>query len=140
MIPRRWFLPDEPRLLPGHRWVNIGLRTLHLIGLCGLGAGFLYAGVDDTWRVYLHLAVWSGVGLSLLFIWSDGVWLLQLQGQVIVVKVVLLGVALAAPDWRAPLFVAVIVLSGVVSHAPARVRHLIVLSGGDSEWSKKKRR
>ncbi len=134
---RRWFLPAEPRQLRGQRWLNIGLRTLHLIGLSGLGAGFLYPGTDESWRFFFHLAVWSGLALSLLFIWSDGVWLLQLQGQVIVAKIVLLSVAFATPDLRMPLFVLVIVLSAVVSHAPSRIRHIKVFGGGPSDLSKR---
>lgn len=119
----RWLFPDESRFFPGQRWTNISLRTLHLIGLAGLGAGFLYAAADQSWRFYLYLTSLSGLGLMLISIWSNGIWLLQLRGQAILFKLLLLGLILIWPAWKMPLLLAVIVISGIVSHAPANVRY-----------------
>ena len=118
-----WLFPAESRFFPGQRWTNIGLRTLHLIGIAGLGAGFLYAAADDSWRLYLYLASLSGLGLTLISIWSNGIWLLQLRGQAILFKLLLLAMIPLWPQWRLPLFLAVLVISGLISHAPASVRY-----------------
>lgn len=120
---RSLIFPKESRYLPGQRWINIGLRTLHLIGVAGLGAGFLYAAADQQWRLYLDLALVSGLVLSLLFVYSNGIWLFQVRGQAILLKVGLLGMMPLVPDLRPPLFLALIVISGVVAHAPASVRY-----------------
>ncbi|HHH39828.1 MAG TPA: hypothetical protein ENK50_09670 [Sedimenticola sp.] len=123
MTAGKVLFPDHSRFFPGQRWVNIGLRTLHLLGVAGLGAGFLYAAADDAWRPYLWLTLASGAGLSLISIWNQGVWLLQLRGQAILLKLLLLGLIPLWPAWKLPLFVAVILISGVISHAPGKVRY-----------------
>ena len=47
---KQLLFPAESRFLPGQRWVNILLRTLHLIGIAGLGGGFFYPSEGDLWR------------------------------------------------------------------------------------------
>jgi len=126
---RRWLFPAQSRFFPGQRWTNITLRTLHLIGLAGLGAGFLYAAADESWRVYLYLTSLSGLGLMLISIWSNGIWLLQLRGQAILFKLFLLLLIIVWPGWRMPLLIAVIVISGIISHAPARIRYYSLYHG-----------
>ena len=126
---RSWLFPAKSRILPGHRWLNIGLRTLHLLGIAGLGAGFLYAGVDEAWRDYYGLTLLSGLGLSLLFLWSNGIWLIQLRGQLIFLKIGLLAVIPLWPEATLPLFVSVILISGVISHAPGDLRYFSLYHG-----------
>ena len=121
--------PEESRYFPGQRWCNIGLRTLHLLGISGLGGGFLYPGLESDWLGYLYLTTFSGIGLTLIFIWSNGIWLLQLRGQAILLKILLLALMPLWPELRLPLFVLVIVISGVISHAPAKVRYYSPLYG-----------
>lgn len=48
---KRAFFPVEPRYLPGNRWLNVGLRTLHLVGIAGIGGDYFYVSQDDTWRM-----------------------------------------------------------------------------------------
>ena len=121
--------PPNSRFFPGQRWANICLRTLHLIGVAGLGGGFLYPAAGEDWRIYLDLVVWSGVGLVAIAIWNNGIWLLQLCGQAVILKLLLLALIPFYPDLRLPLLLAVIVISGVVSHAPAGVRHFSIIHG-----------
>jgi hypothetical protein len=116
-------LPRRSRYFRGQRWVNIGLRTLHLIGIAGLGAGFLYVGVDQSWRLYLLLTLLSGTGLILISIWNNGIWLLQLRGQAVLLKLLLLGLIPLWPGLKLPLFIGVLLISGLISHAPANVRY-----------------
>jgi hypothetical protein len=120
---RATLFPNRSRFLPGHRWINIILRTLHLIGITGLGAGFLYSGVDDSWQSYLHLTLSSGFLLLMLSVWSNGIWLVQLRGQLIILKLILLLVAMLLPDLKFGLILLLIALSSVVSHAPGDIRY-----------------
>ena len=116
------FLPPPPRSFPGQRWLNIGLRGLHLVGVAGVAGGFLFGLPRESWMVYWHLAGVTGVLMSLIYLWIDVDWITQLKGQVIVLKVILLWLGLAWPAAQAPIFVVVILLSAFFAHAPAKVR------------------
>ncbi|MCP3668451.1 MAG: hypothetical protein GY696_39205 [Gammaproteobacteria bacterium] len=115
--------PDATRFFRGQRWVNIGLRTLHLVGLAGLGAGFLYAAADLSWQLYYKITLYSGLGLMLIAIWNHGVWLLQLRGQAILFKLLLLLLMPLFPGWEKTILLLIILISGVISHAPGKVRY-----------------
>lgn len=116
--------PPEPRFFPGQRWINIGLRGLHLLGVAGMGAGFLVPGVADGIGLpYLVLTLATGVAMTLIDAWSDRFWLVQLSGQAVLLKLLVLGLIPLWPAAGPALFVAVILLSAVVSHAPAWLRH-----------------
>ncbi len=123
MTLKAQFFPQESRFLPGQRWLNVLFRTTHLVGLGGLGAGFLYPAVDQSWQLYLYLTLSSGVGLSLISIYSNGIWLIQLRGQVVFLKLLLLALMEPFPEMKAELFILIILLSGWIAHAPARVRY-----------------
>ncbi|MES9936993.1 MAG: hypothetical protein ABW153_11150 [Sedimenticola sp.] len=123
MVPRSIIFPRQSRIVPGERWLNVFLRTLHLVGMVGLGAGFLYAAADDTWRLYLQLTLASGFALVLISVYTNGIWLVQLRGQMILLKLLLLAMAFWWPDWKLLLFILVVVISGWIAHAPARVRY-----------------
>jgi len=123
MPVRSLLFPKKSRLLPGHRWLNIALRSLHLVGIAGLGAGFLYSSQSEAWRIYLDITLVSGVLLTLLAIWSNASWLLQLRGQAILLKLLLLVFASYWSAAETPLFILVILISGIIAHAPGNVRY-----------------
>ena len=138
---RHLIFPRESRFFPGQRWVNIGLRILHLIGVAGLGAGFLYPAADDTWQLYYSVTLYSGLGLSTLYTWTNGIWLVQLRGQAILLKLLLLALIPYLPGMEIPLFLLVVVISGLISHATSNVRYYSLVhrrrmesfyQGGDS--------
>ncbi len=123
----RLLFPPEPRLFPGQRWLNIGLRTVHLVGVAGIGGAYLYAVDEALWLPYWLLAIGAGVALSLVYIASSAVWLLQLKGLAIALKLLLLFAAWRLPQWRAELFIGVVVISALIAHAPGRVRGFLWL-------------
>jgi hypothetical protein len=123
--------PSQARYFPGLRWLNISLRSLHLVGMAGMGGSYFFStGLEpllDFWLITLL----SGVAMVLLSIWSNGRWLLQLRGWVILFKLLLLwllpwldGVIANGGAWG---FVVIILLSSVIAHAPARVRYYFVV-------------
>ncbi|MBK1725322.1 hypothetical protein [Thiocystis violacea] len=118
----RVLFPIRPRAFPGERWLNIALRSLHLLGVAGIGGWYLLGVSTSQVGLYGPLALGSGVALACLYLWSSAAWLFQLKGLVIVLKVGLLGLALLLPAWRAELFVLVVLLSGLIAHAPGEVR------------------
>ena len=113
---------DSQRQLPGQRWINIALRSAHLVGVTGIGGGFLLDVDDSFWMGYWWLAISTGVLLSLLYLWINPLWAIQLKGMAIIGKLVLLGIGVAVPDWRATMFVLVVLVSAFIAHAPGSVR------------------
>lgn len=103
--------------------MNISLRTLHLIGLAGIGSGLLYPAQAGASNSYLYLTLASGFTLSLISIWSNAVWLVQLRGQAIILKLLLLALILIWPEAGSWLLIIVIIISGYISHAPGDVRY-----------------
>lgn len=122
---KKALFPVKPRLFPGQRWLNIILRSLHLIGVAGIAGGFLFVLEEARWLTFWHLTLATGVMLSLLYIWSSAIWLLQLKGIAIILKLLLLALAFRLPEWRSELFIAVIAISGFIAHAPGVIRGYI---------------
>lgn len=124
MISKRFpgLFPEAARYFPGQRWVNIGLRAAHLIGVAGIAGGFLFDLPEDAWAAYWTLTLASGIALSLLYLWSTLDWLFELKGLAIIVKMALLALAVHQPALRAEVFALVIVISAFSAHAPARIR------------------
>ena len=119
----RTFFPINSRDFPGQRWVNISLRTLHLIGIAGLGGAYLYAVPQELWQPYLWLTLSSGIGLVCVSLYSSAIWLLQLRGQLILFKLILLGLILQWPALNWGVGMMVIAISSVIAHAPGNLRY-----------------
>jgi hypothetical protein len=119
-----WLFPARKRDFPGKRWVKIGLRSLHLVGLAGVGGAYLYAAAVEAWFPYLLLTLATGLAMMLLEIWGHGLWLLQMRGLAIVFKLLLLALSMVAPAaLDPPLVITVILISGIIAHAPGRLRY-----------------
>jgi len=121
------------------RWTKISLRSLHLVSVAGVGGGILF-GLDKTvWVNYWWLALASGVLMMAIDIVSNPVWLVQVRGLVIYLKLVMLAVMGAFPQWAGMLLLMVIILSSVISHAPGNLRYYsiyhkkVILSSNDSK-------
>ena len=121
--------PDNPRPLPGKRYISLTLRGLHLVGVAGTAGLFLYDLPFERWSLYGLLALATGTLMMLIEIWGDGVWLFQLRGQAVLVKLVLLAVALIWPTLAAPCFIAVVLISAFFSHAPGKIRYYSLWHG-----------
>ena len=126
---RPLLFPSERRSFTGRRWANVLLRTLHLIGTAGVGGGYLYGAPKEAWLPYLALTIASGFGLIFIEIWASAIWLIQLCGIAILIKVGLLVCVKCFDGYEAYLLVLSIVISGITSHAPGRVRHFSIFHG-----------
>ncbi|MGH1460606.1 MAG: hypothetical protein ACRBB6_01070 [Neptuniibacter sp.] len=119
-----WLFPQEKRVIPYKRWFSISLRTLHLIGVAGLAGAYLYDQPYSSWWFYLVATVCSGFVMAAMEIYCDAIWLLQIRGTAIGLKLILLSTAI----WwfnqpAASIYFTVIIISGIVSHAPGRLRY-----------------
>lgn len=106
---------------PGYKWMQGGLRGVHIAAVAAL-AGWFSGAPGFGWAPPLVLA--SGLALLALELWAHPGYLWQLTGLHIIVKFILLGAALVLEAWRWPVFWVVILLSSVISHAPGWARHL----------------
>ena len=123
------FFPPAKRLFPGQRWVKIALRTFHLIGMCGLGGGLFLPFPPSLLTPSMTLLVATGTAMVAVELWSNGVWLIQVRGLAIMMKIVLLMLIFVTKEWAEPLLLSIIVLSGVISHAPGDVRYYSLFHG-----------
>lgn len=119
---RRLF-PVAGRSFACMRWLNIALRTLHLVGVAGLAGAYLYPVPRPLWEPYLWLSVISGGGLVALALYGNAVWLVQMRGLLILLKLLLLGSMLWWPALALESGLGVIVLSAVIAHAPGKLRY-----------------
>lgn len=117
--------PEDKRGFRGKRWVNISLRSLHLVGLLGTGSGILFSLPDAIWQNYLWLLVSTGSLMVAIELWTSAVWLVQLRGLSTVFKLCLLA-ALPLTEHDAFILILVVLISGVFAHAPANVRYYSV--------------
>lgn len=118
---RLWLIKRD---FPGKRWVSILLRTAHLIGIAGLAGLYLFGLPAQTYQGYLLLAVLSGALMVVKEIYCNPVWLMQLRGQAIIIKLALLSLGWwLASSPEAGIYLTVIIISGIVAHAPGKVRY-----------------
>lgn len=125
-----WLIPQHKRSLPGKRWISIILRSLHLVGIAGLAGAYLFSQPESVWLPYLVVGVGSGVLMVAKELYVDAIWLYQLRGQLVLFKLVLL---LTGIYWfaqpQAWIYILVILVSGVISHAPGKVRYYSIIYG-----------
>ncbi|WP_027854718.1 hypothetical protein [Marinobacterium litorale] len=126
---KRTLFPESSRTLPGKRYISLTLRGLHLVGVAGVAGLFLFQLPFEQWRFYGLLALVSGVLMMAVEIWGDGVWLFQLRGQAVLLKLVLLAVALIWPGTAAFNFVLIVLISAFFSHAPGKIRYYSLWHG-----------
>jgi hypothetical protein len=119
----RLIFPAANRTFLGKRWVRICLRTLHLIGTAGVGGGFLYHSPREAWIPYLSLTIISGFGIFLIEVWTNAIWIIQIRGVAVLIKLALLSCLHFYQEWATPALVLSIVISGLISHAPGDVRY-----------------
>lgn len=129
MILKTIFFPEQSRGFPGKRWIDIVLRTIHLIGLLGLAGGVLFQAAHELWFPYLLATILSGLAMITISIWSNGKWILQNRGLAIIIKMLVLLLLPVFPNFELALLVIVVAISGISSHAPARFRYYSILHG-----------
>ena len=105
------------------RWSKISLRTLHLLALAGVGGGVLFGLEKGLWINYWWLAMASGALMMLMDVISNPVWLVQVRGVVIYVKLILLACLGLYPEWDSFILAVIIIISAIISHAPGKLRY-----------------
>ena len=112
-------LPDNS----ARRLTKVIVRTIHLIGVAGLFGGAMMGSFESG---YITLTIASGVILTLMEAWSGPIWFVHLRGIALYLKLLLLLPIHFDPDMAIPCLVAVIAISGLMSHAPGWIRYFSV--------------
>ena len=105
------------------RWIKISLRTLHLISVAGVGGGILFGLEQSLWVGYWWLALVSGALIIAIDVIPNPVWVVQVRGLVILLKLILLAFLGSEPSIDRLLLIIIIVMSAVISHAPGNLRY-----------------
>jgi len=108
----------------GKRWLKIAFRTLHLIGFAGV---FASAISSHPQPIFWAITIISGLGLLILDALSNFVWFVQMRAITIYVKAALLYGLYVTPDYAMLWRILIIVISGVISHAPSSLRYYSVV-------------
>jgi hypothetical protein len=106
---------------PFLRWLNVGLRGVHLATVIGLGAAVLGAPLSLP-----HQALgvfFSGFAMFFLDLLGKPRLLLEWSGAAMVIKLAVVAWMALDADLRLPLFWAIVVWSAIFAHAPASFRH-----------------
>ncbi len=111
------------------RIAKTSLRAFHILGVTGAGGGVLLRVPEEEWISYWWLAMATG---SILLLWElrrDWRWLIQLKGVLTLVKLSLLALFIPFAHHKPELLITVLLLSVLVSHGPAGLRHYSVIHG-----------
>lgn len=111
------------RDFPGRRWLIVGLRVVHLIGMVGAGAALIYELPLAAQLPYALALLISGVTMMAIDLWTSPGYLAEMAGAAMLAKIVLLIWFVVAPPQQMMLFWGILVLSAVIAHAPGWMRH-----------------
>lgn len=102
------------------RLTKVIVRSLHLVGIAGV-FGNAMTGTSES--VYISLAIITGVVLVFMEAYSGLIWFVQLRGVSLYLKLLLLLIMHLYPSTAIPCLIAVILISGFMSHAPNWIRY-----------------
>lgn len=111
---------DNVRDFPGKRWLNLGLRTVHIAGIVLLGTA-LVSGTDAGLGAIVTFV--SGLGMFASDTWANPSQLREVAGFGVLVKLGLVALMALQPMLAIPVFWLILVISTLLSHAPGNLRH-----------------
>jgi hypothetical protein len=111
-----------PKPAEWRRWLGIGLRTLHLMGVVWMGAGML-ATPMQAGGAGAQLTLASGVALLVSELADGRIALRELAGALVLAKLAAVAWMAAGGAGALPLFWVVMAVSAISSHAPRGLRH-----------------
>ena len=118
--------PKQSRGFPGKRWVRIGLRSIHIYTICGVvGGAFFDISPNLIHHFYLGALI-TGLLLIITDLYSNGIWLLQNRGYLILAKISILPTLPHLPRWENWGLFLIVIVSGIIAHAPGSFRYYSV--------------
>ncbi|PSW09996.1 hypothetical protein C9I98_25420 [Photobacterium sanctipauli] len=105
------------------RLSKTAIRALHILGIAGSAGGIFYGIERELWLHWWVLAMVTGVIMTVLEIKQSKLWLIQLKGVLTMVKLGLISSFFFIPQHKPALFITVLLMSVVIAHGPAGLRH-----------------
>jgi hypothetical protein len=99
------------------------------VGLLGVGGGTLFSVASELVALWIWLTILSGAGLMGLSIWSSRLFLIQLRGMVILLKLTLLMLMLYTNGADLALLIGITLISSIIAHAPGNIRYYSIFHG-----------
>ncbi len=126
----RLLFPEPARALPGERWVRITLRTAHILSSGILLGGHVFGIAEQRLLVWLWLSIGTGGAFIAVELYNSCIWLLEVRGQLVIAKMLLLCLVPFFWEQRVWLIMLVLVIGSVSSHMPGRFRYYSFVYGG----------
>lgn len=106
---------------------NIFFRTIHILSFSILFGGHYFTVPETQLLPFFYVTIASGLGLILTSCRLDRYWPVQIAGLSVLLKLVILFLVFFYWEYRVPLYIVVIILATVGSHAGSTIRHYSVL-------------
>lgn len=130
---RKKSTPLQPRRLSllgdfkGKRWLKIILRTLHILSIIGVGGAIIFNIPFSQWVWYWYVAVATGVAMVAIDALSNFLWLVQIRGIVIYIKLGLLMFLGGNMLINQLVLITIVIISAIISHAPGDIRYYSIV-------------
>jgi hypothetical protein len=102
------------------RLLKVVVRSIHLVGAAGTFADAMM-GISSS--IYITTVIITGILLVFLEAYSSPIWLVQVRGVSVYIKLVIIWFMHIYPSYAVSCMIAVIVISGLISHAPSYIRY-----------------
>lgn len=110
--------------------MKITLRAAHVLCAGVVTGSYLLSVADPVRSHWMIAAAATGAAMLLLDLQETAVFLLQLRGLIVVIKIGLLGALPFFGPWQGRMLAALVGLSVLSSHASSKFRYFVVFGKG----------
>ncbi len=115
------------RAIPGLRALRTTIRAAHSVAVAAFYGGHVYGVSAERLGLAVAAVVGTGVVFAMLEIARAPVWVVQVRGVAVYVKIGLMLGAAASSPFRVAFLTLALVIGVVVSHMPGRYRYYSLL-------------
>lgn len=126
----RFLFPDTPRDFPLRRAIRTVLRTLHILATGVLLGGHIFGQSKEQLIGWLVGSIVSGGLLLATDLHSSFALLFQVRGLLTILKLLLVAMVFVFWQGRVPLLILALVIGGIGSHMPGKMRYRLVFLRG----------
>ncbi len=126
---KKILFPDINRNFWGKRWGKVILLNLHLMGVCGYVGGKIFEMPFASYKYYFFITMITGLILISVELYSNSIWLIQNRGWMIITKVFLLSLISHTAPYEWISLLALVFISGWISHAKGSFRYYSIFHG-----------
>ena len=120
--------PERYRYLPYNRWINLTLRSLHILSFSVLTGGHYFNQPVAMLLPWLYAVLVTGGLMVAVELYGSFTFLIELRGLSVLLKILLLAMIPWYWEFRFYFLVAIIMLASVTSHMQGKYRHISIIS------------